>query len=132
KSDLIRIEKKDVFPYIENDSLKAFYRRLEELSILPQLEDQPPMPEDPWTWLFIIPKKQHEIRRLAPHINRLYQSHGIERIVDIGGGIGLLAQTLNNQYQHKVTTVDLNSEFQKTGFKRHQKNAKDPSNKVLY
>jgi Methyltransferase domain len=132
KAQVIRLEKKDVFPFIQNDSLKAFYLRLEELCLLPAVQDYPPMPEEPWTWLFIIPKKQHEIRRLAPHINHLYQQHKVDRIVDIGGGIGLLAQTLNNQYLHRVTSVDMNAEFQKTGFLRHEKNAKNPDNKVQY
>jgi hypothetical protein len=131
-SDLIRLEKKDVFPFISHDALRAFYKRIEELCTLPQVEAYPPMPEEPWTWLFIIPKKQHEITRLAPHVNHLYQTHKIDQIVDIGGGIGLLAQTLNNQYKHKITTVDMNAEFQKTGIERHEKNAKDHSNKVKY
>lgn len=132
KSDLIRIEKKDVFPYIENESLRAFYQRIAELCELPQVESYPPMPEEPWTWLFMIPKKQHEIKKLAPHIHHLYETHKVNRVVDIGGGIGFLAQTLNNQYRHKVTTIDMNTEFQKTGRERHEKNAKDPGNKVQY
>src|SRR5690606_33603476 len=72
------------------------------------------------------------ITKLAPHINHLYHTHKVDSIVDIGGGIGLLAQTLNNQYQHKVISVDMNAEFQKTGKTRHEKNAKDPNNKVRY
>ncbi len=132
KSDVIRLEKKDVFDYLKNPSLVAFYNRIEELSKLPSSPDYPPMPEDAWTWLYIIPKKQHEIRKLAPHIDHLYRQKLIEKIVDIGGGIGLLAQTLNNQYKHKVVTVDLNEEFQKTGQKRHEVNARDKTNKVQY
>lgn len=132
KTDLIRIEKKDVFPYIENESLREFYREIEELCKLPSIKSYSPMPEEPWTWLFMIPKKQHEIKKLAPHVNDLYQRHGIERVLDIGGGIGFLAQTLNNQYRHKVTSIDMNAQFQKTGIERHEKNAKDPENKVQY
>lgn len=132
KTDLIRIEKKDVFPYIENESLREFYREIEELCKLPTIKAYSPMPEEPWTWLFMIPKKQHEIKRLAPHVNDLYQRFEIERVLDIGGGIGFLAQTLNNQYRHKVTSIDMNAQFQKTGIERHEKNAKDPENKVQY
>lgn len=132
KDDVIRLEKKDVFDYIRHPSLVSFYERIKELSELPQMPNYSPMPEDPWTWLFIIPKKQHEIRKLAPHVNHLYHRHGVDQVVDIGGGIGLLAQTLNNRFEHRVTSVDMNSEFQKTGFERHEKNARNKDNKVRY
>lgn len=132
KEALIRIEKKDVFPFIKEPSLVAFYSRVKELIELPSTEEYPPMPEEPWTWLHMIPKKQHEIRRLAPHVNHLYQNHKVSCVVDIGGGIGFLAQTLNNQYRMKVTSIDMNADFQRTGMERHEKNAKDPLNKVTY
>lgn len=132
KKDVIRLEKKDVFDYITSPGLIAFYKRIKELEELPSMADYPPMPEEPFTWLFMIPKKQHEIRKLAPHINHLYSKNKIDKIVDIGGGIGLLAQTLNNQYKHHVMSIDMDPILQKTGMNRHEKNAKDPSNKVLY
>lgn len=132
KNDVIRLEKKDVFDYIQSPSLIEFYKRIEELCILPQVSTYSPMPEDAFTWLFMIPKKQHEIKRLAPHLNHLYHTHKVDQLVDIGGGIGLLAQTLNNQYRLKVTSLDMNPVLQKTGSDRHEKNAKDPDNKVQY
>ena len=132
KEDVIRLEKKDVWGLIENPSLIEFYRRIEELTALPSIPEYAPMPEEPWTWLYIIPKKQHEIRHLAPHLHHLYRKHQIDRVIDIGGGIGLLAQTLNNQYQLKVTTLDMDPVLQTTGKNRHEKYAKDPSNKVQY
>jgi hypothetical protein len=132
KKDVIRLEKKDVLDYIENESLIEFYQTIEKLCSLPKVSHYPPMPEDRFTWLFIIPKKQHEIKRLAPHLNHLYKKHHIQKILDIGGGIGLLAQSLNNSYDLCVTSVDMNPELQKTGFKRHEKNAKNILNKVQY
>jgi hypothetical protein len=92
----------------------------------------PAMPEDRFTWLFIIPKKQHEIKRLAPHIHHLYQKKNIHDVIDIGGGIGLLAQTLSNYFQLNVTSIDMNSHFQETGMERNLKNAKNPNHKVNY
>lgn len=132
RKDVIRIEKKDVFSFITNTELITYYKQIEKLCKLPQIQDYPAMPETPWTWLFMIPKKQHEIKRLAPHIQHIYQKNKIDKVIDIGGGIGLLAQTLNNQYQLKVTSIDMNPVLQKTGFERHEKNAKDAKNKVSY
>jgi hypothetical protein len=132
KEDVMNLEKGDVFNYIATPSLIDFYQKVSDLALLPQLNSYPPLPEEPYTWLYIIPKKQHEIRKLAPYLHHLYQNKNIKEVIDIGGGIGLLAQTLNNQYQMRVTSLDMDTTLQSTGIKRHAKNAKDPSNKVKY
>lgn len=131
-SSVLRLEKKDVDGLIHLPELKEFYRRIKELSSLPSLPELPPMPEDSFTFLYVIPKKQYEIRKLAPYVNHFYQKHKIEGIVDIGGGIGLLAQTLNNQYNLKVISLDMDPVLQETGRKRHEKNCRHPDNKVDY
>lgn len=132
KSDVIRLEKKDVYDFIQNPSLIAFYRRIEELVDVPFIEEYPSMPENHYTFLYVIPKKQHEIRKLAPVVNAFKQKHHIERIVDIGGGIGLLAQALCNEYNLPLITLDMDPELQKTGRERHKKNARHPDNHVEY
>jgi hypothetical protein len=132
KTDVIKLEKKEVFDFIESPSLIEFYRQIEKLEKLPTIPDYPPMPEDRFTWLYIIPKKQHEIMRLTPHLNALYQERQIKNVIDVGGGVGLLAQTLTNQFQMQVTSIDMNAELQKTGIERNRKNAKDPANTVQF
>ncbi len=132
KADVIRLELKDAEGLVAGHELQAFYRSIQDLCLLPPAPTYPPMPEDAWTWLYVIPKKQHEIRRLAPHVYNLYHSLGVREVVDIGGGIGLFAQTLTNNYQLPVTSVDMNAEFQRTGRLRHEKNARDPKNIVRY
>lgn len=132
KNDLIRIEKKDVFDYIKTPSLISFYKTVEDLSALPQVPELPPMPEDRFTFLFMIPKKQYEVKRLAPMVYKLSCDLSVDRILDIGGGVGLLAQTLVNQYGLKVTSLDLDPVMQKSGLERHQKHAKNPDNLVEF
>jgi hypothetical protein len=132
KADLIELEKKNVAHLIKGACLRSFYQRIEELSAVPKISEYPAMPENNSTWLYIIPKKQYEIKTLAPLVNAYYESKKIKRIIDIGGGIGLLAQTLNNQYGLKVTTLDMDPVLQKTGSTRHEKNARNPENKVSY
>lgn len=132
KHDIIQLEKKEGRGLIHNPELLAFYQRIEELCQMPSIPDLPPMPFDFKTFLYMTPKKQYEIKRLAPLINAKYQQHVIANIVDIGGGIGLLAQTLNNQYRLKVTTLDMDPVLQKTGSTRYDEFAKDPDNKVQY
>jgi hypothetical protein len=132
KNDLIRIEKKDVFDYIKNPELIQFYEQVEKLSEFPGLPELPPMPEDRFTYLYMIPKKQYEVKHLAPMVNKFYQDYKIERIIDIGGGVGLLAQALTNQYKLKVTSLDLDPVMQKSGEERNKKFAKDPDHLVEF
>ena len=132
KADLIRIEKKEVFDYIKNPKLIEFYKRIEELSSVPGIPDLPPMPEDSKTYLYMIPKKQYEIKRLSPFVNKFYQDHKIERVLDIGGGVGLFAQTLANQYGMKVTSLDMDPVMQKSGHERNIKTAKNTDNLVEF
>ncbi len=132
KEDLIRIEKKDVFDYIKNPGLISFYKNIERLSALPTIPDLPAMPVDQTTYLYMIPKKQYEIKTLSPLVNQFYHQHGIDGIIDIGGGVGLLAQTLVNQYGLKVTSVDMDPVMQKSGQERNIKFTKTPDNLVQF
>lgn len=132
RQELIKLERKQFEDLLLEGDLRNFYERRKSLIGVPFAPEYAPMPENHNTFLFMIPKKQYEIRKLAPMINSLYQNHAIGKIVDIGGGIGLLAQTLANQYGHKVCSVDLDPIMQKTGLERHRKNATNPQNLVEY
>ncbi len=131
KASLISLERKEVQGLLHHPELLAFYARLEELCRLDQSPELPPMPATNATWLYMIPKKIYEIKRLGPLIDHVYRKENIQKIVDIGGGIGLLAQTMNNVYHHKVVSVDLDPVMQETGRTRHEKNAQGP-HKVDY
>lgn len=131
KAAMIHLERKEVQGRIHTPELLDFYARIEELCRLDQAPALPAIPAVNTTWLFMIPKKIYEIKRLAPLINYVYQDNKIEKIVDIGGGIGLLAQTMNNVYHTKVVSVDLDPVMQETGRLRHEKNAQGP-HKVHY
>ncbi|MES2526823.1 MAG: methyltransferase [Bdellovibrionota bacterium] len=131
KAALIRLERKEVQGIIRNQELLDFHARIEELCRLEKLRPLPAMPAKNSTWLYMIPKKKYEIGLLGPLINSVYQKNNIKKIVDIGGGIGLLAQTINNVYHHKVISVDLDPVMQETGRVRHEENALGP-HKVEY
>ena len=132
KSDVIRLEKKDIKGLVTNRELLAFYQRIEELTDIPFIQDYPPMPADAHSFLYMIPKKQYEIKKLAPFIDDFYKRHHHSKIVDIGGGIGLLAQSLTNHYGHNVESLDMDPVLQKTGEARSQKLGKNSLTKVQY
>lgn len=120
--DVIRLERRDYAGIIHGSPLLSFYQRIDELCSLPALPEYPAFPAHKFSFLFMIPKKQHEIKKLAPFVNDFYQRHQIQKLVDIGGGIGNLAQSLTNHYNLKTTSVDMDSSLQKTGMNRHKKN----------
>lgn len=132
QEDAIRIERKEVYDFITNPEMITYYRRIEELTRLPYKDEVLPMPEEAWTWLYMTPKKSYEIRRLAPYVAKVCESQGLDSVVDIGGGIGLLAQTLANQMNLKVSSIDMDPILQETGKKRNKNNFKDPKNLVTY
>lgn len=120
---LYQLEKKLHQKVIKGKDLYDFYECVENLTRFPHSPPLPEMPENKYTWLHIIPKKKHEIKQLAPVIHHFYQQKQIERMIDIGGGIGLLSQTISNAYQLKITSVDMDGKLQETGRRRHEKNA---------
>jgi|GEM_PF-1037965 len=132
KKDIMQIERRDVFDLIKLPSLRAFYQQIEELSQFEKISPSSPLPTDAKTFLYMIPKKQHEIKHLAPIINDFHKSLKIKKIVDIGGGIGLLAQTLASQYGLEVTSLDQDLTLQKTGQERAQKKTRIHENLVKY
>jgi len=132
QDDIILLERRAFQNIIHGPSLRKFYERIEELSELENLHQLPDFPETPFSFLYVIPKKQHEIRKLAPLIHDFYLENKISAVVDIGGGIGLLAQSLTNHYGLVVHSLDMDQSLQATGQARNKKNAKDPNNKVSY
>ena len=118
-ADLIRLERKDVFGLIEHPDLIKFYQDIEALSLVPKIPELPEFPARKTSFLYMIPKKQHEIKRLAPFVNQFFQDEKIEKIFDIGGGIGHLAQSLSSHYELKTASLDMDPVLQKTGQERN-------------
>src|SRR5690606_4752235 len=111
---LVQLEKKFYQGVVHHPSLLEFYQEIELLTQFSSPQELPPLPEDKFSWIKIIPKKQHEIKKLAPLVDHYYRQENVERIIDIGGGIGLLSQTLAKSYHHKITSLDMDQELQLT------------------
>jgi hypothetical protein len=117
--ELIQLERKQVLGLIQHADLIKFYQDIETLSAVPKIPELPLFPEKKNSFLYMIPKKQHEIKRLAPFVNQFYQDAGIDKILDIGGGIGHLAQTLSSHYGLKTASLDMDLVLQQTGIERN-------------
>lgn len=133
---LFLLEKKEYRGINLPSSLKKLYEEVSEFNQIPQkyhhFETPQALPYDHYSFLKIKPKKEHEIRILAPIISELYHRKNLDEVIDIGGGIGKLAHVLSNYFNLKVTSIDMDPALQKTGRERNKNNAKDPSNLVNY
>lgn len=117
--ELIQLERKQVFELIQHPELIKFYQDIEALSVVPKIPELPSFPEKKNSFLYMIPKKQHEIKRLAPFVNEFYRTEEIDKILDIGGGIGHLAQTLSSHYGLQTASLDMDPVLQQTGKERN-------------
>ncbi|MBY0517117.1 MAG: SAM-dependent methyltransferase [Bacteriovoracaceae bacterium] len=97
--------------------LSRFHQELTELSLFPKAKPTAAFPTRSQSWIHIIPKKQHEIERLAPHIYDFMQSAKLKKIVDIGGGQGHLAQSMAHHYELDVTSLDMDESLQTLGLR---------------
>lgn len=79
-------------------ALQNFMNELQPLLSFPRASDAAILPEK--KTLHMTAKKQHEIGAILPFLKQQTEALGIERAIDIGGGVGHLARTL-------VTTLDL-------------------------
>lgn len=118
---LLEIERKNVEGHLKDESLLQFFRDILALCEVPKANSPELVPTSKTTFLYVIPKKEHEIRNLAPFVAKFTQDHSIERLIDIGGGIGLLAQTINSLYGTPITSVDMDEKLQQTGRERLKK-----------
>ncbi len=110
----------------------SFLNFLEETKKLKAILAYCPTPKklEDWAYTDMKYKKRHEIDIIAPEIKKIFLENQIDRAIDIGGGVGHLARILAHYYQIPVTSIDLNSEFQKNGSlrlkkHRHPEGAKD-------
>jgi hypothetical protein len=113
-------------------SLAAFHKTLNELSHFPTALAKTGLPVKAMSWVKIIPKKQHELERLAPLIAELMQTQELRDVVDIGGGVGHLAQTLAHHYGFKVTSLDMDPELQRSGVRWQLHKWEDSPHKVSF
>ncbi len=113
-------------------SLAAFHETLNELAHFPTALSKTGLPVKAVSWVKIIPKKQHELERLAPLLAELMQTQELSDVVDIGGGVGHLAQTLAHHYGFKVTSLDMDPELQRSGVRWQLHKWEDSPHKVNF
>lgn len=124
KADLISLEKKESAGIIHTPKLQAFYQEIQRLTFFPAIAPLPAIAENQETWRSITPKKKHEIKSLAPLIHQHYLKYNIEKIIDIGGGVGLLSQTLTCAYPLRIISLDQDRKLQLAGESRQKKYGK--------
>lgn len=97
--------------------LQEFHQATQALSAFPKARARLPVPATPESWVKITPKKQHELEHLAPLLAEFMREHRLDDVVDIGGGLGHLAQTLAHHYHLPVLSLDMDGELQTAGLR---------------
>jgi hypothetical protein len=93
--------------------LKDFLEATRPLLVFPASTSTTPLPEN--KTLHMTAKKQHEIAAILPFLATQITALGIERAVDIGGGVGHLARTLMTQLHLPMVSIDRDASLQSMG-----------------
>lgn len=97
--------------------LREFHQATQALSHFPTARAAAAVPATPDSWVKITPKKQHELEHLAPLLAEFMRAQRFDDVVDIGGGLGHLAQTLAHHYHLPVLSLDMDPELQRAGLR---------------
>ncbi len=77
--------------------------------------------------LFLKPKKKYEIEQLLTPLQDFFSDLEVTSAYDLGGGVGHLSRIISEYFKTgknqtiKVTSIDINSDFQKSGEKKWKK-----------
>jgi hypothetical protein len=130
---LFSLEKKEFHHLSLPSDLKTHWQEMEDLTRINEFNREiPTHPFDAFAFLKIKPKKEHEIKILTRAVDGLMKDYKLEQVVDIGGGIGYLAQSIANYYFYPVTSIDMDPVLQNTGRLRNLKNQRKGSTLVNY
>lgn len=129
---LLQLEMKNFDHPSIPESLRAHGNEFNNLCKLALFHKEEKNTFDAFTFLHIKPKKQYEIETLAPEVDKMMKENQLKTVVDIGGGIGKIAQAITNHYFHPVTSIDMDPALQKTGIERNRKNQKKNAPLVHY
>ncbi len=118
----LRLSQGHIPPELPED-LRAWLGQIAALTELP-VAARPPADLPAPSWVKIGQKKQHEIERLAPLVAQTAEHSDLRHVVDVGGGVGHLAQVLAHHYQLSVTSLDMDEMLQHAG--KHWQSVKWP------
>jgi hypothetical protein len=117
---IYQLDGKQSFDHLPDGEFKQFVEKCREMEILPRqavITKEYPS----WAWNGVKGKKKHEITQLVPVISELTKEGNIEKLIDIGGGVGHLARILAHYEGHSVISIDMNPTLQEKGKKRISK-----------
>lgn len=117
----VDLEKRSLKKLKLSKELFSFLNTINELTAIPSKVVTPFEKKDRNTFLRISEKKQYEIKRILPLVEKLKKEHKLTGLIDIGGGVGLMAQVISSELKLKVTSIDREKDFQQSGVSRQEK-----------
>ena len=127
--DLLRLDNRQLYDLerlhdtsmLTDPGLAAYVRTFSEAAVIERKTIPPDQTLDHFAFVKVKPKKRHEIETLSCVISELYRSHALNGVVDFGGGVGYLAQTLAHYHQIPTLSIDSDAELQSSGVARQHK-----------
>ena len=117
---------------IRNRELRSYYEQHARLAKLPRVDIQPSERLGHTAFFRVGEKKRHEISVVSELVADICRKQQIDCVIDFGGGIGYLAQSLAHHYQLPTISIDRESSLQDTGRKRHAIRKTDHSSELQY
>lgn len=105
-------------PNCHDQDLVNYIQQIKNLSAIEKIESSQSKQLEDWAYVDMKFKKRHEINIMAPIIKKFALKNSINKVIDIGGGVGHLARTIAYYYGIETTSIDREKSFQETGAKR--------------
>lgn len=118
--ELFLVDSREDYSCLENTEFKTFIDKIQKLVIIPR-EDCKIKKLPSWAFNKVKNKKRHEIATICSYIGHLKQNFLIDRVIDIGGGVGHLSRILAYYYGLEATSIDQDKQLQELGQKRLKK-----------
>lgn len=125
KEDLWAFDNKKDYSKLPRNGLPELCQKLVEVTSRLDFKaiEEEKTPLKPKDFIKIKRKKKHEIIQIHHTLEKNLQKSeplkNLTHFIDIGGGVGHLSRVISSSMDKKITSIDLNKEFQETGIKRN-------------
>lgn len=118
--ELWEIDSGKNYSKLKNPSFLAFLEKIHTLTKIEKIEKSESKYPG-WAFQKVNDKKAHEIKAIAPVLEKLHRKSPFEHGVDIGGGIGHLGRILSHYHDLPFYSLDCDGDLQEKGKIRDKK-----------
>jgi hypothetical protein len=129
--ELFLVDSREDYNCLKNSEFKTFINKIQQLAMIPK-EDCKIKKLPCWAFNKVKDKKRHEIGTICSYIGQLKETFAINRVIDIGGGVGHLSRILAYYYGLEATSIDQDKNLQQVGQIRLKKYPRPDQGKSVH